>query len=102
MAKAKIQPIRKATAGQQVPAPVVEISCREVLREISNYIEHDLDPGLRDMIKRHFSGCRHCAAVLDGTRNLILLSADDRTFSLPSGFSQRLQKLLRAQSAEGN
>lgn len=73
---------------------MVEVSCREVLREISNYIEDDLDAGLRAMLERHFSECRHCTAVLDGTKNVILLSGDDRTFALPAGFSQRLKGTL--------
>jgi hypothetical protein len=102
MARQKRQPAPKAKAGQQAAAPIVEISCREVLREISKYIESDLDPGLRGMIERHFAGCRHCSAVLDGTRNVIVLSGDDRTFSLPAGFSRRLRSLLETQSTEDN
>ncbi len=75
---------------------MVEVSCREVLREISNYIEDDLDAGLRAMLERHFARCRHCTAVVNGTKNVILLSGDQRSFALPSGFSRRLhQALLR-------
>jgi anti-sigma factor RsiW len=73
---------------------MVEVSCREVLREISNYIEGDLDAGLRAMLERHFAECRHCAAVLSGARNIMVLSGDDRSFTLPSGFSQRLKEKL--------
>jgi hypothetical protein len=78
---------------------MVEVSCREVLREISNYIENDLDAGLRAMLERHFSECRHCTAILDGTRNVILLSGDERTFALPAGFSLRLKQALLRQSS---
>ena len=73
---------------------MVEVSCREVLQEISNYIESDLDAGLRAMLERHLAECRHCTAVLSGTRNVIVLSGDDRSFTLPPGFSQRLQEKL--------
>ena len=73
---------------------MAEVSCREVLREISNYIEDDLDAGLRAMLERHFSTCRHCTAVLDGTKNVILLSGNERTFTLPAGFSARLNEAL--------
>ncbi len=73
---------------------MVEVSCREVLREISNYIEGDLDPGLRAMLERHLAECRHCTAVLTGTRNILVLSADNRSFELPPGFSRRLQERL--------
>ena len=73
---------------------MVEVSCREVLQEISNYIESDLDAGLRAMLERHLAECRHCTAVLNGTRNVIVLSGDDRSFTLPRGFSQRLKEKL--------
>jgi hypothetical protein len=73
----------------------MEISCREVIEEISNYIEDDLEQGLRERITEHLKNCRHCTAVLDGTRNVIRLVGDDRTFVLPAGFGQRLYKKLQ-------
>lgn len=73
---------------------VIEISCMEVWREISNYIDNTLDPELRRRMEEHFKGCEHCSAVLDGTRNVIRLVGDGRTFDLPDGFSERLKKRL--------
>lgn len=73
---------------------VIEISCVEVWREISNYIDDTLDPEFRRRMEEHFKGCEHCAAVLDGTRNVIRLMGDGRTFDLPAGFSDRLKKRL--------
>jgi anti-sigma factor (TIGR02949 family) len=72
----------------------MEISCREVIRELSQYIDHDLEHGLRREIEEHLARCRHCTAVYDGTRNVIRLIGDDRTFELPAGFSQRLRDKL--------
>jgi len=46
---------------------VIEISCVEVWREISNYIDEATDPELRDRMEAHFKVCRHCSAILDGT-----------------------------------
>jgi hypothetical protein len=74
------------------------LSCREVWKEISNYLEGEVDQSLRGDLEAHFAQCRHCTALLDGTRNVIILSCDHRTFSLPAGFSQRLQERLRARS----
>ena len=47
--------------------PVVEISCVEVWREISNYIHDEISSELRQRLEAHFSVCAHCKAVLDGT-----------------------------------
>lgn len=71
------------------------ISCHEVWREISNYIDGDIDPVLRERLEEHLAQCRHCAALLDSTHNVIVLMADERTFRLPAGFSRRLEERLR-------
>ena len=70
----------------------LEIDCREVLREISNYLEKDVPDGLRERLEAHFQECNHCRAVLDGTGNLLRLVGDGRAFNLPSGFGKRLQQ----------
>ena len=74
----------------------VEISCLEVFREISNFIEGELDPQLRARLEAHFKDCAHCSAVIDGTRNVVRLVGDGKTFDLPAGFSDRLKERLAA------
>jgi hypothetical protein len=76
---------------------VVEISCVEVWREVSNYIDDTVDSELRRRMEEHFRGCEHCAAVLDGTRNVIRLVGDGHVFDLPAGFSERLKAALARQ-----
>jgi anti-sigma factor RsiW len=77
---------------------VVEISCEEVWREMSNYIDSEISTELGARMEQHFKGCQHCKAVLDGTRNVVRLVSDAAAFELPAGFSNRLyQKLTRKQ-----
>ena len=73
---------------------VIEISCIEVWRDISNYIDDAVDPELRKRIEAHFKVCKHCSAVLDGTRNVIKLVADGAEFEVPAGFQSRLYSKL--------
>lgn len=70
------------------------MSCREVIRVLSDYIDNDLDNGLRLRITKHLAGCAHCTAIFDGTRNVIRLVGDDKVFELPAGFSARLRDKL--------
>ncbi|MGB7584043.1 MAG: zf-HC2 domain-containing protein [Terriglobales bacterium] len=70
------------------------MQCAEVWREISNYLEGELDPAVRTAMEEHVRGCKHCTAVLDGTRNVIQLYGDERMLEVPLGFSQRLQRKL--------
>jgi hypothetical protein len=74
---------------------VIEISCIEVWREISNYIDNSVDPELRGRMEAHFKVCAHCTAVLDGTKNVVKLVADGAEYEFPEGFSQRLYDKLK-------
>lgn len=74
---------------------IIEISCVEVWREISNYLDQEISAELRDRMEAHFKACAHCTAVLDGTRNVIELVGDGKAFPLPEGFSKRLYKKLQ-------
>jgi hypothetical protein len=67
------------------------INCEHVWREISDYIEGQVDPELRAAMEAHFKECKHCTAVLDGTQNVLKLYGDDRVFELPAGFDERLR-----------
>ena len=68
----------------------LEIRCLEVIRELSNYIDKDVTPQLREQIGGHLPGCSRCTSVYDGVRNTITLTGDGRAVDLPEGFSQRL------------
>ena len=72
----------------------MRIDCKRVWEHISAYIDGDVDEGLRAEIDSHLETCEICSAVLDSTRNVVVLVADDRVFELPSGFSERLHARL--------
>lgn len=76
---------------------IIEISCLEVWREISNYVDEAVSPELRARMEEHLKHCDHCAAVLDGTRNVVTLVADGRSFEVPRGFGARLRQRLLSQ-----
>jgi len=70
------------------------VKCEEVWREISNYLDGDVDVGLRAAMDEHFLGCKRCSAVLAGTRNVVELYGDERMVEVPLGFGYRLQRRL--------
>jgi hypothetical protein len=78
------------------------VSCEEVWREISNYLDGEIEPDLRVAIQEHIAGCRHCAAVVEGTRNVLQLYGDERMLEVPFGFSHRLQQRLLDQRLDEN
>jgi anti-sigma factor RsiW len=70
------------------------VNCKEVWREVSNYLDGEVEPGLRVALQEHIRGCKHCTAVVEGTRNVIQLYGDERMLEVPFGFSQRLHQRL--------
>jgi methylphosphotriester-DNA--protein-cysteine methyltransferase len=70
------------------------LNCEQVWREVSNYLDGDVDAALRSSMDEHFRTCQRCASVLAGTRNVVQLYGDERMLEVPAGFSQRLEKEL--------
>ena len=70
------------------------MNCEQVWKEVSNYVEGDVAPAIRDRMDDHFHTCQRCRSVLNGTRNVIRLYSDERMIDVPSGFGRRLEKRL--------
>jgi anti-sigma factor RsiW len=70
------------------------LDCKHVWEYISDYIDGTLDSTVRADVEKHLATCEICSAVLDSTRNVIVLMADDRVFELPVDFSKRLHARL--------
>jgi hypothetical protein len=73
---------------------IIEISCVEVWREISKYVDGEISGELRERMEAHFKICKHCSAILDGTKNVVHLVGDGHAFEVPTGFSARLYSKL--------
>jgi anti-sigma factor RsiW len=61
------------------------VSCEEVLKELSNYLDDNLDSGLRQEIESHLYMCRRCSVVLDTTRKMISIFSDESVLEIPTG-----------------
>ena len=72
----------------------MELTCAEVLRELSNYMDEDVTPALRVRIDTHVRVCGGCRVIYDGVRNVITLVGEFETIELPTGFSKRLRQKL--------
>jgi hypothetical protein len=70
------------------------ISCQEFWRDISDYIDEELEPLQQAALDQHFAECRHCTALLEGMRNVIVLYRDERLLAAPDGFHERLYQRL--------
>ncbi|MGB7435466.1 MAG: zf-HC2 domain-containing protein [Candidatus Acidiferrum sp.] len=73
----------------------MRLECKHVWECISSYLDHQLDPEALAAVEQHLETCEVCSAILDSTRNILILTADDRTYELPMGYSERLHQRLK-------
>ncbi len=72
----------------------MNLECKRVWEYISEYLDQQITPQVRREIEKHMENCEVCSAILDSTRNVLILTADDRTYELPVGYSRRLHDRL--------
>jgi anti-sigma factor RsiW len=70
------------------------IECKHVWEHISGYLDGTLSQEVLQQVQQHLEHCEICSAILDSTRNILILTADERVFELPLGFSERLHARL--------
>jgi len=51
-----------------------DLSCRELVELVTDYVEGALDRRTRSRFERHISGCPHCTAYLEQIRETIRLT----------------------------
>jgi anti-sigma factor RsiW len=70
------------------------VTCEQVLQELSNFIDRDIDPALRAEIEAHLRMCHRCSVLHDSLRKMLVIVADERTFEIPVGYSERLHAFI--------
>lgn len=68
------------------------MTCEEVIRRISEYLDGELDPGLAEQLMRHFEHCEDCGLVVNTTRKTIDLYCKAEPAPLPEEVQKRLDR----------
>ncbi len=71
------------------------MKCNECFRQISNYLDGEIDADLKRELEEHLGKCHRCQVVYDSTRKSIELYCDGKLFELPAGVRERLHAALR-------
>lgn len=71
------------------------VSCETVLEQLSNFIDREIDPSLRAEIEAHLKMCHRCSVLHDSLRKMLIIVADQRTFEIPIGYSERLHAFIK-------
>jgi anti-sigma factor RsiW len=70
-------------------------TCKEVLANISRYLDGELDTTACDAIERHCLECLSCAALVNGLRETVGLCRQAGTAPLPDAVRQRARESVR-------
>jgi len=70
-------------------------TCRDVLEQISAYLDGDLPAAACGEIERHCGECPECAALVDGLRRTVGLCRDVGQTPLPASVRDRARERVR-------
>ena len=71
------------------------LDCRQVLAELSNYLDGEVSPALLQALDRHLAKCHRCSLVYDTTRKTLRIVTEVGPFEVPHDISARLYARLR-------
>ena len=68
-----------------------EMTCKDLLGSLSDYVDGDLNEEVCHEIERHMQGCERCRVVVDTiNRTIYLYKTDGADTGLPSNVRERL------------
>jgi anti-sigma factor RsiW len=70
------------------------MNCRSVIRELSNYLDGDLDVGLKESIEHHIEKCEDCHLLVDTTKQTIQIFCKSEPLPLSEDVRGRLHEAL--------
>jgi anti-sigma factor RsiW len=77
---------------------IQKLSCREILENLSAYIDQELDPSLCDEIEEHMRDCNPCVAFLNTLKKTVVLyKYSGQEDPLPDEVHIDLHRFLREQ-----
>ena len=70
------------------------MECKEVMANMSCYIDGDGSEELRQLLREHVTQCRRCRVVFDTTGQMLGIVRDAEPFEVPLAVSARLYNRL--------
>ena len=75
------------------------LTCKDFLRELSDFLDESTDAEIRAKLERHMSECPNCWVIADTTRKTIKIYKGMDAYSVPPDVEQRLLTALEKKIA---
>jgi len=78
------------------------LNCTGCIREISSYIDGELEASIRIELEEHLRECEGCAIVVRQTQLTVQIFCDDKPIDLPTDVRSRLHAKLKQKIHKAN
>jgi anti-sigma factor RsiW len=75
------------------------LTCRDFLKELSDYLDESGDAELRAKLEQHMTQCPNCWVIADTTRKTIRIYKGMEPYPIPADVEERLMKALEKKMA---
>jgi len=75
------------------------LTCKEFLKELSDYLDESLDTEARAKLERHITECPNCWVIADTTRKTIQIYKGTERYQIPADVEARLMNALEKKMA---
>jgi hypothetical protein len=70
------------------------LNCKDVIREVSDYLDGNLGPGVKSELEVHLVKCKDCKLIIDTTSKTIDIYCNSEPVALPVDVKMRLHEAL--------
>jgi anti-sigma factor (TIGR02949 family) len=75
------------------------LTCKDFLRELSEFLDENIDAEIRAKLERHMSECPNCWVIADTTRKTIKIYKGMDPNPIPKDVEERLMQALERKMA---
>ncbi|HWC97438.1 MAG TPA: zf-HC2 domain-containing protein [Candidatus Sulfopaludibacter sp.] len=75
------------------------LTCKDFLRELSDYLDESLDAEIRAKLEKHITECPNCWVIADTTRKTIQIYKGMEPYPIPGDMQSRLMAALEKKIA---
>jgi anti-sigma factor RsiW len=75
------------------------LTCKDFLKELSDYLDESTDAELRAKLEQHITECPNCWVIADTTRRTIRIYRGHDPYPIPDDVQDRLMRALEKKIA---